>query len=265
MNCISFLTYSNGGLTGNKLVLLDIQNFIKTQSPLIIIILAVLILLLVLYKTRRSDSSKLRSRIPLLTIALIMLGAGVVSYFPIRYPYAPVVSSNNAFVLFTEGILSIFKAPLLWPFYFLYIIPGIIVYAITKQRQLHWNYKGSGKELDIIFYISMALTVVLSAIVNTLLFNKQAYYAVTPDFARDFGGKLVLHIIVGIIAYLFWRLLSFETSVKNKGYKGLISFALIFIILLSSFYIPITINKYVTNANSSILNFTVEKDPHEKQ
>jgi hypothetical protein len=111
----------------------------------------------------------------------------------------------------------------------------------------------------------MASTVILSAIANTLLFNKPAFYAVTPDFARDFGGKLVLHLIIGIIAYLFWKLFRLETNVKVKGYKGLISFALIFIILLSSFYMPIVINKYVFNANSSIINLTEEKDPHRNQ
>jgi hypothetical protein len=41
-----------------------------------------------------------------------MLGAGIVSYCPIRYPYAPIASSTDSIVLFTEGILSIFKAPL---------------------------------------------------------------------------------------------------------------------------------------------------------
>jgi hypothetical protein len=141
-------------------------------------------------------------------------------------------------------------------------MPGIIILAIAKKRQFNWKYKGNGKELDIIFYISMVLMVIVSAIGNTLLLNKQAFYPVTPDFARTFAGKLVLHLIIGGIAYLFLKIMAFETNEKNKGYKSLISFALIFIILLSSFYMPITINKYVNNSNSSIIDLEEEEDPH---
>lgn len=263
MNYVSSFAYSNGGLLGNKLVLLDVENLIETQYPLIICIVIAFILLLIVYKTKLLDSQKIRIRIPLLTIILIILTAGIISYLPVRYPYAPNAAAKGAGGLLTEGVLSVFKAPILWPFYLFYIIPGVLALAVAKHRQLRSNYKGNGKELYIIFYASMVLIVLLSVLGSALLFNKATYYPVTPDFARALMGKLGLHIVIGGIAYIFWMIMRFETKAKDKSYKGLISFALIFIILLSSFYMPVAINKYVINANSSIVDFSGEGVPSE--
>lgn len=262
MNYISFSSYSNGAFVGNSLVLQDIKNFIKTQYPLIMSVLIVFILLLVIRKNRMLNTFRDKIEIPALTIILIILMTGIISYFPIRYPYAP-IALKGAANLFSEGVLSIFKAPLLWPIYFLYTMPGVIVLAITKQRELRWNYKGNGREYDMFFYISMLLTVFISTIGSVLLYNKQVYYPITPDFARSIIGKLILHLIVGGIAYALWVALRLEIKSRSKGYKGLIAFSLIFLILLSSFYMPISINKYVINTNLSNASFSGDSKPIE--
>lgn len=262
MNYISFSSYSNGAFVGNSLVLQDTRNFIKTQYPLIMGVLIVFILLLVMRRNSMLNTFRDRIKIPVLTIILIILMTGIISYFPIRYPYAP-IALKGAANLFGEGVLSIFKAPILWPIYFLYTMPGVIVLAITKQRELRWNYKGNGKEYDMVFYISMLLTIIISTIGSVLLYNKQLYYAITPDFARTLIGKLILHLIIGGIAYALWVALRLEIKSRSKGYKSLITFSLIFLILLSSFYMPITINKYVINTNLSNASFSGDSKPIE--
>jgi hypothetical protein len=116
------------------------------------------------------------------------------------------------------------------------------------------NYTGDGKEVNTVYYIALISVVAISYLLSAM-FSKQIYLAVTPDFARYVAGRIAVLLVLGVIAYLVTRLIHLETPVKRSVYSNMVLFSIIFFILLSTFYMPISMNKHVIDARISEMNF----------
>jgi hypothetical protein len=252
MKYVGLVAYSNGFLSRESITLEEIISFFRVQYPLLIALLVSIIAAFIYYRLISKKTRKDKFRVPWLSIIIVVILTGIITYLPLRYPYASKAIPGWD-ILLAEGIKSVLKAPIIYPLYIGYIAPGILAILIVKQRMQNWKYKGDGREYTPAFYISMLLVVITSIIGNYLMYKNVVYYPVTPDFARGFIGKLVIHVIFAVAAYFIWKLARFEAGAKTKGYKSLTAFALIFFILLAAFYIPITINKYVMETNIQTL------------
>lgn len=248
MNYINQTAYSNAFTLKNELVRDDLINFFKLEFPLLAILLILTLQYYHDFKNKYTDFTLVKLRYPKSTIKYVLLLCIVISYFPSIYPYAP-VPGQNVISLIIKALFNIGRAFVLWPMYFLYLVPGALVLFLTKYRIGRWEYKGNGEEYNIMYYVALFTTIITSTIASYIFYGKDKYYFATPDFAKDFGGKLVIHCIIGLIAFLIFSFAQGECGRKTKNYVSYAIFGLIFCIMLSSFYVPITLNKYVIEQN----------------
>lgn len=249
---INSTAFSNGIIRGNLLKIEELKNFIKVQYPLLILLVITAVLCARSYiknkHTKEEEKEENRGRLFLMTLVIILL-CGIISYFPIRYPYVP-TPSTGAIKLLVEGIYSMVKSALFYPLYMFYIIPGVILLILANHFVDRWSSSSNeSKKYNLWYYISLISVVITAAIGNYCIFNREVYYPATPDFARNFQGKLLLHVIIGIIAFIICMVMQRKSTILIKGFKGLFIFSIIFIILLSAFFMPIAINKYNIDKN----------------
>lgn len=261
-NYVNLTAFSKGLLRGNSMKANEVLNFVKLLYPLLIALFVMIVLGYLYYIKVLKNSNLKKLRFPIVTITFVLLLCTIISYLPIVYPYAP--NPDKGIVsLFVEGLISIAKSFVVWPNYFGFFGAGAIILVITKRRISKLTYKGDASEYNTLYNISALAIVATSIIGNYLFYNKEVYYPVTPDFGRSLAGKIILHVVFALMAYLLFKFARYETGGKEKGFKSLIAFSLIFFLLLSAFYMPITINKYVIDKNSMSVFRGESTDPIE--
>mgnify|MGYP002407933830 CR=1 FL=1 len=252
MSYIAAFAYPNGNIKGYSIIRQELLVLVKFLYPFIIAVVLLALLLLFMRHMLNTRWKRIKVKFPVLSVAVLVLLMGIVSYMPVKYPYAP-SSTPGLMSLVLEGILSFIKSFLIFPIYFMAAFVGVLIMYLAKKRTRSWNYRGDGSELDVIYYISLIVVVAVSFGV-TAFYSKPVYYAVTPDFARHIAGKIMLYICLAALAYLVCKLVCKEVDVKNRTLASLVIFSIAFFILLSSFYMPIATNKYILIQNMRGIN-----------
>lgn len=245
---ISLTAYSNFSTGGYSIFLEEVSNLVGFLYPYLIGLAAAVILLIVLSLRRKKVNNSRSGNVPVFSIISIIILMGIISYFPLKYPYAP-SQDPGMMGLILEGVLSIaISVAIVLPLYFASALFGMLIVLIGKRRMLNPKYVGDGSELKYYYYVALVL-IVVSSIYLAIMYDMPQYLAVTPDFARYISGKIMLYICLGVISYIVSRLMDMETGSKLKPYKSLAVFSIIFFVLLSSFYMPIATNKYAMSQN----------------
>lgn len=254
-NFIAITAYSNLSAGGYSVFLAEAQNLIRSLYPYVAaLVLSIIIFLFILHRKKKTGNDR-PGKVPYITIIVMIILMGIVCYFPIQYPYAP---SPNLDILgfLGQGLINIaLSVVVIMPIYFASAILGVFIIYFGKRRMKNPKYEGNGSEIKYYYYVAMIL-VVLTSVMLALLYDAPQYLAVTPDFARYTSGKIVLYLCLAVIAYFVTRMAGREIEVKPKTYKSLVVFAVIFFMLLSSFYMPIATNKYVMDQNFGQANIT---------
>lgn len=249
---ISMWAYSNFSAGGYSMGFQEAQDLVAFLYPLLIALMALVILLYISKRAGREKQETGKLRIPVLSIAAVLILIAIVSYFPIKYIFAP-SSSPDILGLMLEGLLSILKSIAIVPIYTAATVIGVLVIFLANKRTLSAKYTGDGGELKYYYYLSVVLVLVLSLFI-ALIYNTPVYLVVTPDFARHFTGKIVLFVCFGGVSLFMSKLLCSEARIKPRTYGSLIAFAIILFLMLSSFYMPIATNQSVINSNMRNLN-----------
>lgn len=245
-NYISMTAYSNISPYGYTVGIQEILNIIKDIYPLLLGITAILVLFYLQYRKKINPKKRL-GNFPFLTIAAVILFSSVINYFPISYPYAP-TGASQVLSLIGNSFLYDIKSLLTLPLFLLFFIPSLIVLVIFKRRLNGSKYDGSGKEYTVAYYISILIYVIASLYISGM-YGQLCHLTFTPDFARDTGGRLLVYAFLALVSYLVSRLLCFERGIIKRSYTSFLSFAIIFFILLSAFFTPISTNRFVMDLN----------------
>lgn len=246
-NYISITVYSNVSSHGYSIGFQEIMDFIKALYPLLIGLAAALVLFYLYYRKRKSDPKSRGRSVPILGILIMIILIGVIGYFPTSYQSAPFGAAQVP-SLIGNGFIYIFKSLLTLPLFILFLAPSLLILYIFDHRIRGWNYEGDAKEYDIAYYASI-LVFLAASLYLSYMYSGLCYLTFTPDFARYTEGRLIVYAIIALLSYLVSVLICFEKGVKKRSYASLITFALIFFILLSAFFTPISTNRFVLDLN----------------
>lgn len=254
MNYVSISAYSNISSYGYNMALGDILDFIMDVYPLLIVLAAIIILGYMQYRRRKDVTKRRIGNFPALGMLSVIVFIGLVTYFPLRYQNAP-AQSTEALIFLGEGILNMFKSMLTIFLFCAFMAPGLIILVTAKKRTMSAKYEGTGKIVEAAYYISVVLFVMLSFYMTTM-YNTTGHLAFTPDFARYAVGKVGLYAVLALITYAISKFMHYEIGGKHRTLAGYLSFVLIFFMLLSCFYTPITTNRFVTDLTYRNANVT---------
>jgi hypothetical protein len=212
---VALNAYSNYSVYGFSIKKVEIINFIKSQYPLLIM----LVLSLVFFYLKNKKNKESNSTIPYITLFITIMIMGIISYFSLNiqgFPY-----SETAIGLLKHGFISLLKSLLFSPYFLLFMLPGLAALWICNSRIHSWSYQGEGKEFNIVYKLSM-ISVVVASLYLTLMYNSPLYMTMAPVFARSLISKIIVNIIIAIISYGIYKIFCREVNIKTKGLKNYI-------------------------------------------
>jgi hypothetical protein len=252
MNYIAVLAYP-GTIKGYSVMFSEILGFVTALYP-ILTLLVILFVFAYWNINKKNDKYKKERKWPMISSIAVVFILAIVNYFPYFYSYAP-VSEQKAIYLLKNGLLSTVKSFMMIPLFVMFLIPGIATIYFVKRWINSWQYKGNKKSYNIFYYLSYILVIASSSLIS-FMYDKPLYLSFIPDFAREIPGRLLLYGTLALIATFIARLACKEMNIKTKGYSKLVTFSVIFFLLLSNFYIPVASNKYITKIKSGGLSIS---------